>query len=97
MEYKNYNKLGNKTKKRRLTNMKDKLMIISGGGEEGRSIRVEDEKKSHVKLLKIGKYYKFMESFINKERRKPMSSVLFIILLRDYTCAVKCVHLKCTA
>lgn len=48
MEYKNYNKLGNKTKKRRLTNMKDKLMIISGGGEEGRSIRVEDEKKSHM-------------------------------------------------
>lgn len=78
--------------------MKDKLMIISGGGEEGRSIRVEDEKKSHMwNFWKLESTIEFMESFINKERRKPMSSVLFIILLRDYTCAVKCVHLKCTA
>ena len=34
-------------KRSRLTNMKNKLMIISGGGEEGRSIRVEDE-KNHI-------------------------------------------------
>ena len=63
MEYKKYNKLGNKTKRSRLTNMKDKLMIISGGGEEGRRIRVEDEKKSHVKLLKIEKYYRIYRIF----------------------------------
>ena len=47
VEYKNYNKLGDKTKGSRLTDMKNKLMIISGGGEEGRSIRVEDE-KNHI-------------------------------------------------
>ena len=28
--------------------MKDRLMIISGEGEAGTSIRVEDEKKNHI-------------------------------------------------
>ena len=79
MEYKKYNKLGNRTKRSRLTNMKDKLMIISGGGEEGRRSRVEDEKKSHMwNFWKLKSTIEFIESFINKEKRKPVSSVLFI-------------------
>ena len=44
--------------------MKDRLMIISGEGEAGTSIRVEDEKKiTYVKLLKIGKYYRIYRIF----------------------------------
>ena len=35
VEYKKYNKLGNKTKRSRLTNMKDKLMISVVGVRRG--------------------------------------------------------------
>ena len=95
---KKYNKLGNKTKtsRHKYEGQTNDYQWWGWGGDKYQGRRWK--KKSHMwNFWKLESTIEFIESFINKEKRKPMSSVLFVILLKDYTCAVKCVHLKCTA